>query len=191
MSTFPNDPANRPIEPDLGRLGAPGSSGLGSLSQSARRKHLGQARGVLIAVGVLTLLVNGIFFFLAEGMVHDQIQKQVRAAGPQMAFDQAKLRELEESAVRETKLVSGATMALGAVFIVLGLAVKQYPVPATALGLILYIGAAVIFGLMDPTTLYQGIIIKVIFVVALVKALQAAIAYQKESQAAAAGEYAA
>jgi hypothetical protein len=53
-------------------------------------------------------------------------------------------------------------------------------VPATALGLILYVGAFAIFAAMDPASIAQGIIIKIIIIVGLVKALQSALAYQKE-----------
>ena len=36
------------------------------------------------------------------------------------------------------------------------------------------------YGYLDPETLFKGLIIKVIIIVMLVKALQAAIAYQRE-----------
>lgn len=186
MSSYPDDQPRYEDVPEIGRLGGPKPSGLGSLAQSARGKHLRQARGILIAIGVLTILANGAMFFLAESMVHDQIQKEVQKAGPGMVFDQAKLRDIEESEVRERKLVFGGTALLGVVFILLGSVVKQYPVPATAIGLVLYIGGNVIFAVLDPKSMGGGIIIKIIIIVGLVKSLQAAIAYQRESQAAAA-----
>ena len=49
--------------------------GLGSLAQSARSTSLKQARGILIAVGVLTLLVNGFFFLNAENEVKQVIDQ--------------------------------------------------------------------------------------------------------------------
>jgi hypothetical protein len=55
----------------------------------------------------------------------------------------------------------------------------------TIISLILYIGAAVIFGILDPATLMQGIIFKVIVVVALAKAIQSAITFQHEQARAA------
>jgi hypothetical protein len=39
---------------------------LGSLAQSARGKQLNQARGILIVIGILTIVVNGIFLALAR-----------------------------------------------------------------------------------------------------------------------------
>jgi hypothetical protein len=158
--------------------------GLGSLAQSARGKHLNQARGILIAIGVLTVIANGVFFFLVPNMVHEEIQKEIRKAGPGANFDPAKIKEVEDSGVRTAQLVTGGTAVLGIVFIVLGILVKQYPVPATALGLVLYVGSFVVFALLDPQNISAGIIIKIIIIVGLVKSLQAAIAYQKEQRAA-------
>jgi hypothetical protein len=158
--------------------------GLGSLAQSARSKHLNQARGILIAIGVLTVIANGVFFYLIPNMVRDEIQKEIRQAGPAVRFDPAKVKEAEDAGIRTARLVIGATLVLGIVFIVLGILVKTYPVPATALGLVLYIGSFVVFALLDPDNLKAGIIIKIIIIVGLVKSLQAAIAYQKEQRAA-------
>jgi hypothetical protein len=168
MSSAPNEP-----------------SGLGSLAQSARGKHLNQARGILIVIGVITILFNGVFgLFLAPDIVRKEIQAEISKAGPRAVIDQAKVKEIEESEIRATQLIAGGTAFLGFVFIVLGLLVRQYPVPATALGLVLYVGSYVIFALLDPQNIYRGIIIKIIIIVLLVKSLQAAIAYQKEQQAA-------
>ncbi len=61
--------------------------------------------------------------------------------------------------------------------------VKTYPVPATVLGLVLYVGCAAVFGYLDPTTLAMGWLVKIIIVVALAKAIQSAVAYQREATA--------
>ena len=159
-------------------------SNLGSLAQTARRKHLRQARVALIAVGILTILVNAVMFLMAERMVDAEIQKELRNAGPGAAVDQAEVNNIRTTYVRAQQLVAGGTVLLGVVFIVLGVVVDRYPVGATATGLALYIGAVVIFAVLegDPAAIGRGIIIKVIIIVALVKALQAGIAYQKEQQ---------
>jgi hypothetical protein len=81
-------------------------SGLGSLAQSARSKNLKSARGILIAIGVLTVLVNGALFYFAPEMVRSQIQKEIGKAGPGNV-DQAKVKEVEDTAVRETRVVAG------------------------------------------------------------------------------------
>src|SRR5947209_1741235 len=63
MSTHPDDlpPSVEPAE--LGSLGRPGGSGLGSLAQSARHKHIRQARRILIGVGIIiALFQTGMYF---------------------------------------------------------------------------------------------------------------------------------
>ena len=93
--------------------------------------------------------------------------------------DPAVVAEFRNRVLRVSQLVMGGAMALGVVFIVLGFLVKSYPVPSTVLGLVLYVGAAAVFGYLDPATLGQGIIIKIIIIVALAKSVQAAITYQR------------
>ena len=97
-----------------------------------------------------------------------------------MIVDQGKVNEAKVQVVKVVQLVAGVTMALGVVFIVLGVLVYKIPVVATVLGLVLYVGAAILFGLFDPASLVSGIIIKIFIVIGLVKAVQSAIAYQKE-----------
>jgi hypothetical protein len=156
------------------------TSDLGSLAQSARQKQIKSARNILFVIGVLTVGANAVMMGLARGQVEKAIQAEIAKVGPGAIVDQAKLQQLQEAAVRIAYLVCAVAMLLGVVFIVFGFIVKKYPVPITITSLVLYIGAAVIFGILDPTTLLQGIIIKIVIVVALVKAIQAAIAYQRE-----------
>ena len=70
-------------------------------------------------------------------------------------------------------------------FIGLGLAVYKIPVVATVLGLILYIGANIVFVVLtgNPLVLAQGIVVKILIIIGLFKAVQSAVAYQREQQA--------
>jgi hypothetical protein len=45
---------------------------------------------------------------------------------------------------------------------------------------VIYVGAALIFAVLDPKSLAQGLIIKIFIVVALASSIKAAIAYEKE-----------
>ncbi len=170
-----------PENTELGRLANPAGTGLGSLAQSARSKKLKQARGILIAVGILTIIVNGIGLALLPSQVKNELDKEINKVKAQrMVVDQAKVKEVEAQILRYGYLASGVVIGLGVVFVILGLIVNQYPVPATLLGLVLYIGAVVILALLDPITIAQGIIWKIIIIACLLKALQTAIAYEKE-----------
>jgi hypothetical protein len=69
---------------------------------------------------------------------------------------------------------------IGIVFIVCGALVYTYPVPATITSLVLYVGAAAVYAVIDPSTLARGWIIKLLIVIGLFKAVQAALAYESE-----------
>jgi hypothetical protein len=163
--------------------------GLGSLSQAARKKSLKSARRILIVIGILSLLANGVMFMLAEKMVDDQIEKERKQLGPGMVFDQQKIKEIRDSQIKIQKLVSGGFVAVSIIFIMLGIMVYKAPVVCTVLGLVLYLAGwfipIVLLFLGDEKedaskALLSGIIIKIIIIVALIKAIQSAIAYQNE-----------
>ena len=160
-----------------------GSGELGSLAQSARGKQLKTARWILFVVGVLTAAINGYFVMNAETLVKKDFQKEIQKLRRQgMQFDKKKVRELEETAIKSTMLVSGVATALGVVFIVFGFVVYKFPVPVTITSLILYVGAIAVFGLLDPMSIVKGIIMKIFIIVGLASAVKAAIAYEKERQ---------
>jgi hypothetical protein len=73
---------------------------------------------------------------------------------------------------------------IGVVFIVCAIVVYKYPVASTVTSLVLYLGAAAVYGVLDPTTLARGWWIKILIVVGLFKAVQAALAYESERKAA-------
>ncbi len=156
---------------------------LGSLAQSARRTSLKQARIILIIIGVFTLGLNLVLFFNAENEVRQALEQEKQKAGPGVVFDPIKLKEAEEQILNVVKLVYGGTAALGVVFIVLGIAVYAAPVPCTVTGLVLYVAGIAVFAVIDPTNLVRGLIVKILIIVGLVKAVQAAVAYERERKA--------
>jgi hypothetical protein len=162
---------------------APAETGLGNLAQAARTNQLKSARGILLFVGILTAALNIGLCVFADKVVDSQIDKEVADLQAQgMQIDNVALTEFREGAIRSFQLVNGIAVLLGVVFIVCGIMVYKYPVPATILSLVLYIGAAAVYGVLDPTTLASGWIIKIFIVIALFKAVQAALAYEKENK---------
>jgi hypothetical protein len=179
MSSNPDDLSPHDDPSELGRLSRPGSSGPGSLAHSARVKHLNQARRIMIVLGLALLLIHGFNLINAKNEVRDE-QKN----GP-VGID-------EDVLVIVVQVVYGTFALLGLAFIVLGLVVRRFPIAATTLALALYVGFNGFLALLDPAALLGGIIFKIIVIVFLVKALLAAIAYQREQrEAAEAGEYSA
>jgi len=161
----------------------PRKTGLGSLAQSARSKKLNQARWLLIIIGGLTIVINVIMIATLRSQVKAAIDAEIQKT-PGAIVDQAKRQALEDQAVRIGTIIGIFTVVLGAVFIFLGIIVHVFPVPATVIALVLYVGAAAVFGVLEPALLLKGLIIKVIIVVALIQAIIAAAAYQKEQNAA-------
>ncbi len=155
--------------------------GLGNLAQAARTKQLKTARTILYIVGVLTVVVNVGIVIFAEPIVNSQIDSELRdLRGQNLEIDQAAVDEYRQQAIRATQLVNGIAVLIGIVFIVCGALVYTYPVPATITSLVLYVGAAAVYAVIDPSTLARGWIIKLLIVIGLFKAVQAALAYESE-----------
>lgn len=159
---------------------------LGGLAQAARGKELKNARGIMLFIGIASMLVNGYFFTAAASNVQEEIDKELRKLGPNFVVDQAKLAAVKSQAVRTTQLIAAGGTILGAIFVACGVMVEKHPVPITVTALALYLGGNAIFALVNPASLGAGLIMKVFIVIALFKAVQAAIAYQKEQATAAA-----
>jgi hypothetical protein len=156
------------------------AAGLGRLAQSARGGQLKNARGILLFVGILSALVNGFFYASAESDVQEAIDKEIQKLPAGMVADQAKVQKIKDEAVRATHLINGGGLLLGLVFIGCGVLVNRHPVPATVTGLVLYLGGNAVFGMLNPASLTTGLIVKVLVVLGLFRAVQAAIAYQRE-----------
>ena len=117
-------------------------------------------------------------------MVREAIAEEVRVAESQgMVIDHETVAEIETTQIQTARLASGAVLVLGAVFIFLGAMVYKIPVAATVTGLVLYVGLQAISAMLSPETIGRGLLIKIVVVVCLAKAVQAAVAYQKESAA--------
>jgi len=162
---------------------------LGSLAQSARKTSLGSARGIMIFIGILSILVNIALIFLAEKMVIDAVQKEVG----QQNMGLPEVQEHIKKATLVAQVVQGGFAFVGLIFLVLAALIYKAPVVCTTMGLVLYlVGWAVpvalsaIGGDMEEAgrALASGILIKIIIILALVRAIQSAVAYQNEQKTA-------
>jgi hypothetical protein len=155
-------------------------AGMGNLAQSARHGELKSARSIMLVVGVITVALNGFFFFMAESNVKEELDKEVAKLPSGTRVDQAKYAEVRDRAIAVTRMINAGGVVLGAAFLGCAAFVYRQPVPATITSLVLYLGGNAIFGFLEPATLTAGIIVKGLIVVGLFKAVQTAIAYQKE-----------
>lgn len=169
--------AHPPSEPSGG---VPKLGSLANLAQAARMKHINSARTVLWIFGILTMGLSAVMFAFAAQSVQAQINKELTALGPGFVVDQAKMAVLQGKAVAAARFGAGLSFVEGVVFVLLGFFVHRAPVAMTATGLILYIADYAIGAVLDPTYLVRGIIFKIVVVVCLVKALNAAIACERE-----------
>ena len=157
------------------------AGGGSSLAQSARQKQLKVARGIMFGVGILTIVVNLVQFGMIDSIVDKQIDAEAnKLVMKGMVIDPVKLAEVKSAAKRAVRVAACLLIAEGVVYIIFGFIMTRFPVPITITGLVLYLGTAIVFAVLDPETALQGAIIKVIIVVALVKAVQAAIASQRQ-----------
>jgi hypothetical protein len=165
---------------------------LGSLAQKARGKQLNQARGILLVIGILTVLGNAALTLAAPEMINKEIEAEIQKQGGRgrVVVNEAVIQQVKHQAMMVVYIINGAFIVLGTLFIVFGLMVKRFPVPVTVAALVLYILATVAqFGLMALEKQDQaagrgvGIALRIIFIIALVKALQAALAYERERRA--------
>jgi hypothetical protein len=160
--------------------GSPSAARLGDLAQAARGKELKNARGIMLLVGIVSILANGYFFTAASSNVQTEIDKELKKLGPNFVVDPVKLAQVKSQAVRTTQLIALGGLILGGVFVACGLLVERHPVPITVTALTLYLGGNAVFGMLNPASLGTGWFMKIFIVVALFKAVQAAFAYQKE-----------
>lgn len=154
--------------------------GLGSLAQSARAKELRSARTIFIVIGVLMLI--GVVFNLVtlDTQLDMAIKAEMKAQNlSESDVDPEALTAARQSIKRIAYLLIAGTGVLAVVYFVLAGLVSRHPIPVTVTGLVIYLASAAIFAVIDPTTLVQGIIIKIIIIIALIKAVAAAVAYQK------------
>lgn len=171
--------------PGLSREAGPG--GLGSLAQAARAKELRSARIIFILIGVLTLIGNGIALATLDTQVDIAIKAEMKSQDlSESDVDPQDLAAARQSIKRVAYLIIGGAILLGIAYFVLAGLVSRYPIPVTVTGLVIYLASAAIFAVIDPTTLVQGIIVKIIIIIGLIKAVSAAVAYQKSLSAASA-----
>jgi hypothetical protein len=177
LSSNPRSPSAAsfdPIDPvdSLPNLAGGGDGGLSSLAQSAREKQLKSARSTLVVIGILTILFNVGTFLVIENQIDDVIRK----AG----LNRNNLPVEVKMAIAVDYAITGGFVALGVIFVVLGMLVPSYPVPCTVAGLVLFVlGWLVSF--MNPAMLNPiAILVKIVIIVFLAKAVQAALAYERE-----------
>jgi hypothetical protein len=184
----PSAPAAAAAATSLPSL-ARGPAGLGRLAQSARSTRLTGARNLMLFVGGLTVLVN-LFFLVQVEREGRRIAADLRYKIDSVIYAPQGLGDLwheyyqNDDAMRLSRLVNGGAIVVGLAFLVCAAKIRRAPVPATITALCLYLGATAIPAAFSTEILLQGLIPKVIVMLALMRAVGTALAYQKENSAA-------
>jgi hypothetical protein len=142
------------------------------IAKKISRRSLQEPRALMFAIGLLTVAING--FAMARLRIDTEaLVKQHEAQGH--VVDRAKL----EAPLRIIQLINGGFVALGIAFIGLGLAINRYPVPTTVLALVLFLGGIAISAIVDPATIAQAGLFKILATVGLAEAIRFAVSYRR------------
>ncbi len=129
-----------------------------NLQAQELKKKMKSARGALLAVAIIQVVVGFILYAALAG----------EAGKPNSLMTQADLN-----------IMLVVILVIGAIYFGLWAWAKSAPFPAALTGLILYITIWFAEILMDPAAILQGILIKIIIIAVLVKAVQAGLEYRK------------
>jgi hypothetical protein len=142
-----------------------------------------RARKWLLAISILTLLTGGFFYIYQRGELEKQIrdaEAQTSHMGPaeRDAMLQNQIGMTWAEAIKHDRgqlnLLLGANLALAAIYFGLFYWARRNALAATVIALLLFITVHAISAVLDPKTLMYGILVKVLFIAALVAAISAA-----------------
>ena len=144
------------------------NSTLGSLAQSARSKQLRSARIILFVIA------GWLFLNFVVGLLN--IDKVIEKAGPFPDLDHL------SKAYNILYVIIGGLGFLALLYTLFGIFIRSYPVPITITALVLYIGLILTLLALEPRLNEIEIGLKILVIIGLSKAIQAAIAYKREEQ---------
>lgn len=169
--------------------GVPPKPKLGSLAQKARGKKLKEARGILLAIGILAVLWNGGFLLAIPHFVDEAINKEIAKVGGFNQVDQAAVQQVRSQLLMINYAITGLFFVMGVLFVIFGALVYRFPLAMTITSLVLYLLATLAMIAIaalgdDPGVAGGGMVVRIIIIVLLAKSIQSAYAYEKERRAA-------
>jgi hypothetical protein len=142
-----------------------------------------RARKWLLAISILTLVTGGFFYLYQRG----ELEKQIRDAEAQTSFmDPAERDVMLKSQIGMTwaeaikhdrgqlNFLLGANVALAAIYLGLFYWARRNALAATVVALLLFITVHAISAVLDPKSLFHGILVKIFFIAALMAAISSA-----------------
>lgn len=146
-------------------------------------QKIGKARKWLLIVAVLTCVLSIGLYFIQKSEVEKQIrdaQSQIRGLDPEQVdahFKRAVGMTFQEAIDHDrgmVRMLLFVNFGLTAAYLLLWWWAKTKPLPATVIALLLFVTTHVVNAVVEPSTIYQGMLIKIFFTLALVRAIGAA-----------------
>lgn len=149
---------------------------------ASAREQLGAARKWLMAIAILTLLSGFWIFHTQSAATEKQIQETELAtqdvpreqldaymkAQSGMTFEEAKAHD--RGMVR---ILLAVNIGMAAIYLGLWFWARQNAYAAALVALLLFVTVVVISAVLEPKSLVQGVLLKILFIAALAKAVQA------------------
>ena len=147
--------------------------------QYQAKKHVKHATGAIKILAVLFLIFGILMYFVTKGQADASLAKLQGAEAGATYELQGKTyttQELRDALEWEPKSVLIVNLVLAAIMAVLAWWGRRAPLAAVLLATATYAVVIVANAIADPTTIGQGIIVKIIIIVFLVKGIKAALA---------------
>jgi hypothetical protein len=147
------------------------------------KKKMLSAQGTIGALAILFVIGGVVFFFITRSQV-DTALVQLASASDAQPLNEAvgsasTVGELRAVLANQPYQVLGLNLFLAAVMAGLWMWSKRTLLPAIITALAIYVAVQIASAMYDPATLAQGLIMKILVIVALVKGVQSALAAQK------------
>ena len=144
------------------------------------KKKLRTASNWILAISILFIIFGTILGFMqkstAEKAINNLSQYEASAVWNTPVNGKTyTVGELRTMVNREVMLVFGTNYFLAIVMFGLYLYSRKAPFPAMVTALCVYLAVIVLNGIVDPTTIVQGVVIKIIFISALVAGIKASL----------------
>jgi hypothetical protein len=171
------DAVAKPYDRFCGSCGKP----MPSAEDRALQKNVKQATGAIKILAVLFVLSGVAFFFITKGQA-DTALTQMQAMDPAAPYPTAingrtyTVGELRHELAWEPWGVLIVNLILAVIMVALALWAKRAPLAAVLVATATYIVVIVYGGIMDPASLGQGWIVKLIIIAFLIKGIKAALA---------------
>lgn len=143
--------------------------------------NIKSGRSAILVIACLLVLGTILLYFLQNNEI-DKAEKQISQARGNPLYDQNQVQEAEKNLERAKGLANLfliGNIILTVTYFGLWVWAKHKPLPAAMTALILFLTLQAINLAIEPTSIFQGIIVKVIILFVLIRAVTSAQKYQK------------